>query len=81
MTTNGPQRPNYFELLELDPDAPWSEAAFLAQLDRKKAEWTRGRNHPKHALRYKSYLDMVPEIQATLADPVRRAADISGYYP
>ncbi len=75
MTTNGPERPNFFELLEIDPDAPWSETSFMAQLDRKKAEWTRGRSHPKHALRYKSYLDMVPEIQATLSDPARRTAE------
>lgn len=75
MTTNGPQRPNYYELLEIDPDAAWSDSGFLAQLDRKKAEWTRGRNHPKHALRYKSYLDMVPDIQATLQDPAKRAAE------
>ncbi|GAB4568835.1 MAG: hypothetical protein Kow0077_00350 [Anaerolineae bacterium] len=75
MTGSTPQRPNYFELLDLDPDAPWSDSAFLARLDQKKAEWTRGRNHPKHALRYKSYLDMVPDIQATLLDPVKRSAE------
>jgi len=75
MTTSPPERPNYFLLLELDPDAAWSDAAFTARLDQKKAEWTRGRNHPKHALRYKSYLDMAGDIEAVLGDPARREAE------
>ncbi|NPV66207.1 MAG: zinc ribbon domain-containing protein [Anaerolineae bacterium] len=75
MATTPPERPNYFLLLELDPDAAWSDAAFAARLDQKKAEWTRGRNHPKHALRYKSYLDMAGDIEAVLSDPVRREAE------
>ncbi len=75
MATSPPERPNYFLLLELDPDAAWSDAAFVARLDQKKAEWTRGRNHPKHALRYKSYLDMAGDIEAVLGDPARREAE------
>ncbi len=70
-----PQRPNYYDLLDLNPDAPWSAAAFQDQLTRKKAEWTRGRNHPIHALRFKSYLDMAADIEAVMGDPARREAE------
>jgi hypothetical protein len=75
MTSTQPKRPNYFLLLELDPDAPWSDPIFEQALKSRMAEWTRRRNHPKHALRYKSYLDMVDHIRAIMTDPVHRTSE------
>ncbi len=75
MVTDQNQRPNYFELLEIDPDAPWSDSTFQIQLNRKKAEWTRGGKHPNHALRYRNYLDQVNDITAVMTNPVRRTAE------
>lgn len=34
-------RPNYFQLLDLDPDLPWDPAAFDKRLRAKRGEWSR----------------------------------------
>jgi hypothetical protein len=72
MSSQQPTLPNYFELLELDPTAPWDEDAFEKALTSKRAEWTKGSRHPKHATRYHSYLDAVPQMIAAMNDPTTR---------
>ena len=68
------QTPNYFELLDLDPNAKWDDEAFDRALTLKKAEWTKRARHPKYATLYHSYLDMVPTIIAVMSDAAQRDA-------
>ena len=68
-------RPNFFELLELDPTAPWDHAHFENTLKSRRAEWVSQSRHPRHALRYKGYLDLIADIQAVMADPMQRQAE------
>lgn len=65
-------RPNYFELLEIDPNQPWNEAEFQKRLTVKRADWTNRARHPKYATMYSRYLEMVPKIQVVMADPEQR---------
>jgi hypothetical protein len=39
-------RPNYFILLDLNQNKPWSEKEFQQALKKKKVEWIKLRNHP-----------------------------------
>jgi hypothetical protein len=65
-------RPNYFILLDLDPNKSWSEAEFQQALKKKKAEWTKLRNHPTKKREPQKYLAMIPDIEATMKDPQKR---------
>lgn len=65
-------RPNYFILLDLDPNKPWSEEEFKQVLKKKKAEWTKLRNHPTKKREVQKYLGMIPDIETTMKEPQKR---------
>jgi molecular chaperone DnaK len=76
-------RPNFFELLDIDPQQPWSDEVFQAALKAKKVEWTKKSNdpRPKVKLEAKQYLDMIPLIQQVMEDPNLRNAEGSELAP
>jgi len=66
-------KPNFFELLELDPNARWDEALFESRLTQKRNEWTMKTRHPREGHLYQSYLELIEEMRAALTDPNTRA--------
>ena len=67
-----PSRPNFFQLLELDPNKPWSDSEFKQVLKKKQAEWTTKTKNPKHRTEYQGYLDMVKQITQIMGEPETR---------
>ncbi len=73
-------RPNYFELLGLDPEAATSESIQKA-IDSKRNEW--GRPHPTRGLEfeyYRSLIDGDEGIRSVMADPVKRAVEAQSFF-
>lgn len=68
-------RPNFFELLELDPNAVWNQEEFQKRLSVKRAEWTSRVRNPKHATRYNFYLELISKITETMSDSTLRQAE------
>src|SRR4051794_7256831 len=68
--------PDFFELLGLSPDAPWSDASFEAALQTRQQEWSRQTNHPTRGLEAQKNLSQLSEIRRVLGDPVTRATAI-----
>jgi hypothetical protein len=59
-----PDRPNFFILLELDPDAPWSDDVFRRQLNLKRNKWSAQTNGVGQAkLDAKRNMDLIPDIE------------------
>jgi hypothetical protein len=68
-------RPNYFELLGLDP-AETEPARIEAAIRDRQAEWSRLRvQHPTRGLEAKQNLERLPDIRAVMLDPTRRQAE------
>lgn len=62
-----PDRPNFFILLELDPDAPWSDDVFRRQLNLKRNKWSAQSNGVGLAkLDAKRNKDLIPEIEEVM---------------
>lgn len=68
-------RPNYFELLDIDPYKTWDDADFKSVLAAKRAEWTKQSRNPKNTKLYLGYLEMVSKILAVMSDPILRAQE------
>ncbi len=71
-------RPNFFILLELDPNAPWTDEGFEKRLQDKRQRWSNGQtSHPDLQYREKArqYLTMTAQIKARMLDPVQRAEE------
>ena len=65
---------NFYILLELPFDPPVTDPARIkAALHKKKQEWTRWQENPGKRGAGLKYLDMAPEIQRVMLDPVLRA--------
>ncbi len=45
-------RPNFYELLEIDPSQPWSDGEFSKILKIKQGEWTKKTKIPKYKFEY-----------------------------
>lgn len=72
-TENAIERPNFFVLLELDPNAPWDQAVFEDVLRAKRNEWSRqGSWVGQKALIAKQNLGMIDKIKQVMADPQLR---------
>ncbi|MBE2192855.1 MAG: hypothetical protein IAE83_01635 [Anaerolinea sp.] len=77
MTTPS-SRPNFFVLLELDPNSAWSDAAFEKALLDKRKHWTGARtSHPDVIKKNEAaqYLGMETEIRAVMSDPAQRESE------
>lgn len=65
-------RPNFYELLEIDPSQPWSDGEFSKILKIKQGEWTKKTKNPKYKVEYTGYLQMVKLIEQIMKDPKSR---------
>jgi molecular chaperone DnaK len=66
-------QPNFFLLLELDPEKPWSEEDFDRQLKAKQAEWTKKSKLPGNKGKaYKSYLEQIEKIKEVMINDKER---------
>jgi hypothetical protein len=69
-------RPNYFLLLGIDPDAPWDETAFELRLSAKRAEWSRivlnGVTTSNAVLAAQAALDHREDIKWVMSDRAAR---------
>jgi hypothetical protein len=66
-------RPNFFMLLDLQPDTAWDQAVFEQVLKKKRNEWSRqSAGVAKKALVAKQNLALIPKIQEVMADPKLR---------
>jgi Double zinc ribbon len=68
-------RPNFFILLDLDPNQAWNDSFFTKRLDEKRAEWTRKQRNPKDALKYAGYMRLVPQIKTVMSDVAKRSQE------
>jgi hypothetical protein len=70
-----PGRPNFFVLLELDPNTGWNEQEYQRRFSQARQRWSRDSNGlqslPKTG-EAKRNLQLVKEITATMTVPVRR---------
>ena len=70
-------RPDYFALLDLDPEAPWDDLLFEAAVAAKQREWSRLTTHPTiKGLEAQENLRRLSEIRRALRDSAHRAAAI-----
>ena len=65
-------RPNFYELLEIDPSQPWSDEEFSKILKVKQGEWTKKTKIPKYKFEYTRYLQMVRLIEQIMKDSESR---------
>lgn len=74
-TTEGKAtRPNFFILLDLNPDAPWSDAVYEKALIDKRSRWGRDSTAGvgSRVLQAQRYLRLIPEIKKVMEDPQER---------
>jgi hypothetical protein len=71
---SGSSRPNFFDLLGLDPDAPWNQAEFERIVKEKRREWTKRSmlGVGPDALLAKRNLGLIGEINRVMNDPALR---------
>src|SRR5689334_21780577 len=63
-------RPNFFELLGLDPERDNDWAKIEKRIDEKKRDWARDvQSSPKRRQEAKRNMDLLPEIRRVLGDP------------
>jgi hypothetical protein len=75
MATNT-NRPNFYILLDLDPDAPWDQEAFERALSVKRSEWSRQTNGVgQRALEARKSLELLPQIRVVMQNPMQRNAE------
>lgn len=69
-------RPNYFLLLELDPEAPWDQSVFDRRLRSKRNYWSRkvsnGVKTNPAVMRARYGLDHLSDIESRMSDPAGR---------
>ena len=64
--------PNFFILLGIDPNKPWSDDSFVETLERKRAEWTKGGKNPKNRAKFAGYMELVLRIKVVMNDAEKR---------
>lgn len=69
---------SYFDILGLDPDAPWDDDAFEETLKRKRSEWSHDYSKTLGARKAAAerYQKMLPAMRAELSDPTLRAKHV-----
>src|SRR5579883_611278 len=67
--------PNFFILLDIDPNKPWDQNNFEKILETKRSEWTRKSNGVGNTmLEARRNLALVSKIREVMADPTQRQA-------
>jgi hypothetical protein len=74
---NKATRPNFFILLGLNPDAPWSDAEYEKALKNKQSRWGRDATAGVGASVHNAQrnIRLVPEIKRVMEDPQERAQE------
>ena len=71
------ERENFYILLELSIDPPETDPAVIEkQIKRKKAEWSKLRNHPTKGLQAQKNISLIPEMEKVMLDPEKRAEEL-----
>jgi hypothetical protein len=71
------ERENFYILLDLSIDPPETDSAVIEkQIRKKKAEWSKLRNHPTKGLQAQKNISMIPEIEKVMLDPQKRAEEL-----
>src|SRR5579884_2023477 len=66
-------RPNFFLLLDLDPQAAWDQTAFEQRLRKKRVEWSRQSGGvARKALVARQNLALISRMREVMADPLLR---------
>ena len=61
------ERDNFYLLLELSLEPPeTNDEVIWEAIQKKKAEWSRLRNHPTKGLQAQKYISLIPEIQKVM---------------
>jgi hypothetical protein len=61
------ERDNFYLLLELSLEPPeTNDEVIWEAIQKKKAEWSRLRNHPTKGIQAQKYISMIPEIQRVM---------------
>ena len=73
-SSNSNRRPNFFDLLELDPDKPWNQSAFESLIEGKRREWSSAAtNKPgQEARKAQRNLGLIGEMRRVMSDPTAR---------
>ena len=72
------ERPNFFSLLELDPQKSWSQQDFEQKLHQKRAEWSKKSKLPgKKGMIYREYLSLFPQIKEIMNDELKRSQEMA----
>ncbi len=67
------ERDNFYILLELNLEPPETDDAVIYEtIQKKKAEWSRLRNHPTKGILAQKYISMIPEIQRVMMNQEAR---------
>src|SRR6056297_4161252 len=71
------ERKNFYILLELSLDPPETDPAVIEkQIRKKKAEWSKLRNHPTKGLQAQKNISLIPEMEKVMLDPEKRAEEL-----
>ncbi|MFO7838940.1 MAG: DUF1566 domain-containing protein [Desulfosalsimonadaceae bacterium] len=71
------ERENFYILLDLSIDPPETDPAVIEkQIKKKKAEWSRLRNHPTKGLQAQKNISLIPEIEKVMLDPQQRDEEL-----
>jgi antitoxin component HigA of HigAB toxin-antitoxin module len=71
------ERENFYILLDLPIDPPETDpAAIEKQIKKKKAQWSKLRNHPTKGLQAQKHISLIPEIEKVMLDPKKRAEEL-----
>ena len=70
--------PNFFSLLELEPQKSWSQQDFEQKLHQKRAEWGKKSKLPgKKGMIYREYLSLFPQIKEIMNDELKRSQEMA----
>lgn len=70
------ERDNFYILLELSVEPPETDDTVIYNaIQKKKAEWSRLRNHPTKGIHAQKYISMIPDIQRVMMNQEMRHAE------
>jgi|SRR6056297_378336 len=71
------ERENFYILLDLSLDPPETNPEVIKErIKKKKAEWSKQRNHPTKGLQAQKNISLIPEIEKVMLDPQLRAEEL-----
>lgn len=73
-SSNSNRRPNFFDLLGLDPDKPWNQSEFERLIEDKRRQWSNVTSHQigQPARDAQRNLGLIGEMRRVMSDPKER---------